>query len=339
MNKVRFGIIGCGVIAPNHAKSLLGTPETELVAVCDIIEEKAADFAQKFGVKDYYKDYNDLLKRDDIDAVCVCVPSGLHGEIVIASAQAGKHVLCEKPLEIKKDKMTQMIKTCREYGVKLGGVFQRRTMKSAIAAKKAIQQGDLGKIVLGDAYLKYYRSQEYYNSAGWRGTWELDGGGALMNQGVHGVDLIQWMVGDVDSIYARADHLVRNIEVEDIAVVSLRYKNGAFGVIEGTTSVYPGEDTTFAIHGDKGTIIFGDEGITRWEIMDKGRPDVESEYALGGSRGAEISYYGHKTIIEDMAHAILENREPMVPGAEARKAVDLILAIYESARMGKEVKV
>ena len=181
--------------------------------------------------------------------VCVCTPSGNHGEVTIAAAEAGIHVLCEKPIEITDEKLTAMIDACRKHGVKLGGIFQRRTLPAAIKTREAIQSGKLGKMVLGDAYLKYYRSPEYYKSAGWRGTWELDGGGALMNQGIHGIDLITWMMGDVHSVVAKCGTLVRDIEVEDTAVAIVKYKNGAYGVIQGTTSVYPGLDTRFEVHG------------------------------------------------------------------------------------------
>lgn len=336
--KIRFGIIGCGAIGPLHAECISKIKDAELVATCDIIEERAKNLADKYSVKNYYTDYNEMLKRDDIDVVSVCVPSGLHGEVTIAAAKYGKNVLCEKPLEITREKMSEMIKACKEEGVKLGAVFQRRTMKAAILAKKLIEEGKLGRIVMANAYLKYHRSQEYYDSGEWRGTWELDGGGALMNQGVHGIDLIQWMNGGVDSLFSYSDHLVRNIEVEDTAVIALKYKNGSFGVIEGATSINEGEDTVFEIYGDKGTIIFGDSGVKKWETIDgKGIYDINDE-AIGGSKGPEISSFGHLAVIEDMVDAVKNDREPMVTGEEATKAVDIILASYESAKTGREIK-
>jgi len=338
--KIRFGIIGCGVIAPNHAKAIVGNDRAELVAVCDIVEEKAKDFQQKFNVPHYYTDYKEMLKRDDIDVVCICTPSGMHADMTIDAANAGKHVFCEKPIDISSEKMTQMIKACRENNVKLGCVFQRRLMKEAIETKKAIESGEFGKIVLADAYLKYYRSQEYYDSAGWRGTWELDGGGALMNQGVHGIDLIMWLVGDVESVFARCETLARNIDVEDTAVAVLKFKNGAVGVIEGTTSVYPAQDTRFEIHGEKGSVIFSDSGFKQWRKVGEDTdtfPDIENEKVGGSDNPTSISQSGHNLLIDDMISAILEDRDPMITGESARKAVDLILAIYESARTGKEV--
>jgi len=339
-DKMKFAIVGAGVIAPFHAKAITANENAELVAICDTGKEKAERLAEEFSVSKTYTDYEEMFGEEEIDIVSVCVPSGLHSEVTIAAAKAGIHVLCEKPLDITSEKMTAMIEACREHKVKLGCVFQRRTLDAAVITRKAIQEGKLGKLVLGDAYLKYYRSPEYYESAGWRGTWELDGGGALMNQGVHGIDLIQWMVGDVDSVFAYTAPLVRDIEVEDTAVIAVKYKNGAFGVIQGTTSVYPGQETRFEIHGENGSIIFSDSGFQQWTFLDGDNaiPQVENVEG-GGSDPKAISDEGHFVFVEDIIQAVTEDREPLVPGEEARKAVDLILAIYESSRTGKEVKV
>lgn len=337
-NKIKFAIVGAGIISSFHAEAIARHDSAELIAICDIELDKAKKLGDDFSVKKTYADYEEMFKEEEIDVVSVCVPSGLHAEVTIAAAKAGINVLCEKPLDILPDKMTEMINICREKKVKLGAVYQRRTLEAAIKTRAAIQEGKLGKLVLGDAYLKYYRSPEYYESAGWRGTWELDGGGALMNQGVHGVDLIQWMVGDVESVFAYAAPLVRDIEVEDTAVITLKYKNGAFGVIQSTTSVYPGQETRFEIHGEQGSIIFGDSGFKQWDFIgsDEGLPQVGNSEG-GSSDPKVISNEGHYIFVDDMIQAIREDRDPMVSGEEARKAVDLILAIYESSRTGKEV--
>lgn len=329
--KVKYGIIGCGMIAPRHAEAVLKVKNAELAAVCDIIEERALNFAKHYGVKDCYTDYHELIARDDIDIVSICVPSGARRDIVVDAAKKHKHVLSEKPLEITKERMADMINACNENGVLLGGVFQRRTMKAAVYTRKLVQEGKLGKIVMANVYVKHVRTQDYYNSAGWRGTWALDGGGCLMNQGIHGIDLVQWMVGDIESVMAYADHLVRNIEVEDTAVAAMKYKNGAFGVIQGATSIYGPEEIMFEIHGEKGTIAFGDNGFVKFNVE-----GVENELA---PLGAEVTKYDHYELVKDMTEAAINNREPMVPGNEARKAVDLILAIYESAKTGKMVKI
>jgi UDP-N-acetyl-2-amino-2-deoxyglucuronate dehydrogenase len=336
--KTRFALVGAGVISTSHAKAITGNPRAELVAVCDTEVEKAQKLADTYQIGSVYKDFQEMLKRDDIDVINVCLPSGMHSDYTVEAAQAGKHILCEKPLDITREKMDRMIDETRSRGVKLGVIYQRRTFPAAIATRKAIQEGKLGTMVLGDAYLKYYRSPEYYKSAGWRGTWALDGGGALMNQGVHGVDLIQWMMGDIHSVFAYSSALVRDIEVEDTAVAAVKYKNGAFGVIQGTTSVYPGQETRFEVHGNDGTIIFGDSGFKQWKLQgsDETAPQVEATKSAS-SDPKNISANGHFILVDDMIQAIWDNRDPMVTGEEARKAVKVILAIYQSAREGREI--
>lgn len=332
---IRFGIVGCGVVAPLHAEAIHACPYTELVAVADVDGQKAAKFATEYGIERSYGDIGEMLALDDLDVISVCTPSGLHGDTVIQAARAGKHVLCEKPLEVSGAKMTEMIDSCRRHGVLLGVLYQRRASGVAKLVKQAIDAGEIGKLVLCDAYLKYYRDQAYYDSAGWRGTWAMDGGGALMNQGVHGVDMIQWLTGGVESLYAKASALARRIEVEDTAVALVQYKNGAYGVIEAATTVYPEHSTRFELHGERGTISFDDTGILEWNVLGKGNlaetmnpgPDI-----VIGARSA-----GHYHFIEDMALAVKEGRAPLVPGEEARKAVDIILAIYESSRTHREI--
>jgi len=335
---VRFGILGAGVISASHAKAITGNTRAELLSICDLDLNKGKQLGQEYGVKHIFNDLNEMLALKELDVVSICLPSGMHEAAAIAAANAGKHIFCEKPLDITLEKIDRIIEAVERNHVKLGCVYQRRTMPEAIAARNAIREGKLGRMVLGDAYLKYYRSPEYYQSAGWRGTWKHDGGGALMNQGVHGIDLIQWMMGDIDSVFAHTAALVRDIEVEDTAVVAVKFKSGAFGVIQGTTSVYPGQDTRFELHGENGSFIFGDKGIQTWAVLngEVDRP-VESDATNPGANPKDISLEGHIILIEDLVSAILEDREPLVNGPEARKAVAVIMAIYESSRTGKEV--
>ncbi len=338
---INFGIVGCGVISTSHAQAIKATQGAELLAVCDIVEEKAQKTAAEYGVGRYFTDYRKMLELKALDAICICTPSGLHSDHTVLAAQAGKHVLCEKPLDIAKEKMDLMIEECRRHNVKLAGIFQRRTGKNVQELKAALQLGELGKIVLADTYLKYYRSQEYYNSAGWRGTWELDGGGALMNQGVHGIDLVQWLLGGVKKVFAKAGTLARKIEVEDTAVIIVEFNNGAFGVIEGTTTVYPAQSTRLEIHGELGTIILEESEIKKWEVIggkDRAAGFAAEEHVGGSADNKAISATGHQLQVQDLVEAIRLDREPMIPGEEARKAVDLILAIYESSRTGKEIE-
>ncbi len=340
-----FGIVGCGVIGPWHREAVNRSEGGRLVACCDIDESKGRKFAEESGGVALYGDYHDLVKDPNVDVVCLCTPSGLHGEVAIAAAEAGKHVLCEKPIEITKKKIDDMISACHRHGVKLGNIFQRRTHRASRMAKEAIDGGLLGRMILGDVYLKYYRSQAYYGSAGWRGTWALDGDGALMNQGVHGIDLALWIMGDVRSVFGRADHLARDIEVEDTAIALLEYANGAWGVLEGTTSVNPGEPTKLALHGEKGSIVLEEEKIARWAVAEgedeRAEPvqiDVEGEKDGAASDPTAIGVAGHVFLVNDLICAIREDRDPFITGESARKSVELILAIYESSSSGKAVR-
>lgn len=337
--KVRWAIVGCGVISTTHGKAITNAPDAELVATCDIIPERAQKTAETYGAAHWYTDYNEMLKRDDIDVVSVCVPSGLHGEVAEAAAKAHKHVFSEKPIEITKPKIDRMIKVCHDEGVKLGCVFQMRTFAANQMTRKMVEEGRLGKMVLCDAYMKYYRSPEYYKSADWRGTWELDGGGSLMNQGVHGIDLLLYMANsDVESVVAQADHLVRDIEVEDTAVALIKFKNGAYGVIEGTTSVNPARKARFELHGNDGSIVLEEAKFLTWSVPGVAQPEGSQESSgAGHSDPKAITASGHVFLVQDMCEAVLYDRTPYITGESARKAVDLILAIYESAQTGKRV--
>lgn len=335
--KAKFALIGCGRISENHLDAIENAPHAELVAVCDILEETAKSVAEKYGCS-YYTDIGKMLDSESIDVCCILTPSGMHSEHVMTVAKHGINVLCEKPIDITKEKMDQMIDCCKDNGVKMGCVFQRRTFDAAIKTKEAIEKGWLGTVTLADAYLKYYRSDEYYAQADWRGTWELDGGGALMNQGIHGIDMINWIMGGIESVNAQCATIARNIDVEDTAVIRVKYKNGALGVIEGATAAYPGLDTVFAFHGTKGSIIFGDKGFYLWDLEDKSieMPDVNNSMGGVNCQYNETNY-GHIYLVEDMALAVLEDRDPMIGPDEGRKAVEIILAIYESSETKKEV--
>lgn len=333
---MNFAIIGCGVIAFTHASALKQLPGETLYAACDIIPEKADAFAREHGAQKVYYNADDVLADPAVDIVCVCVPSGTHGEICIKAARAGKAIVCEKPMEITPARMEAVIRAVEETGVKMQCVFQRRLMPVAIAVRDAVRAGKLGKICLAQAELKYYRDQAYYNSAGWRGTWEQDGGGALMNQGVHGVDLILWMLDDkVDTLYGQARTLAREIPVEDTAAALLRMKKGTLCTISAATTAYPGFSTTFALHGEKGSVVFNDQGLISWDFLDEAdapqRPDAGE--AMGGSKSnVDISIYGHIALLSDIACALRENRPVMIPPQEATDAVRVICAIYRSTR-------
>jgi predicted dehydrogenase len=274
--------------------------------------------------------------------ISVCTPSGHHHEVAIAAAKAGKHVLSEKPIDVTIEHMDAMIAACRVADVKLACIFQRRTSPLWQLVKAAVDEQRFGKLVLGSAYLKYFRSQEYYDSAGWRGTWALDGGGALMNQGVHLIDLFRWIMGPIDTMFAFADHLARRIEVEDTAIASIRFKNGAFGTLEGTTSVTPGLRHRLELHGENGSIRVDGENIVSWDVPGEDKDEITKQLSdnIGdaASDPTAISGDGHQIQIADLLAAVNEGREPMVNGEEARKAVEVILGVYRSAQTGMPVK-
>lgn len=330
---VKFGLIGCGIIANNHAAAIAACPGAELAAVADIVPEKARAFAEAHGVPSAYADNAELLARDDIAVVSVCVPSGLHATIAIEAMRAGKHVLCEKPLDIRRDRMAAMIAAARETGMQLGAVYQRRFTPMVQAAKAALDQGQLGRLVLGDALLKYHRSAEYYRSGDWRATWEWDGGGALMNQGVHGVDVLQWLMGDVVQVSARTATLVHDIVVEDTAVAAVEFANGALGVIAGATSLYPEQPTRISVHGERGSLVFSDRTVEHWTTAGQDRTQE-----MAATPGLDFAQ-GHRPFIDNMVAVARGEAEVLVPAEEARKAVDVILAIYESNRRGEPVAV
>ncbi len=339
---MNFAIVGCGVIAFTHAKALEQLPSETLYAVCDIIPEKADAFAQEHGAQKVYYNADDVMADPNVDIVCVCVPSGTHGEICIKAAHAGKAIVCEKPMEIRPERMEEIVREVEKAGVKMQCIFQRRLMPTAIAVRNAIREGLLGRICMAQADLKYYRDQEYYNSAGWRGTWEQDGGGALMNQGVHGVDLILWMLDDqVDTLYGQARTLARDIPVEDTASALLRMKKGTLCTINAATTAYPGFSTTFAIHGEKGSVCFNDQGIISWDFLDEEnapvRPDA-GEVVGGSKSNVNISIYGHIHLLEDIANAVREDRPAMIPPRDAMEAVRVICSIYQSTRENRIIQ-
>lgn len=342
-----FAIVGCGVIAPMHAEAIKSLPNAELRALVDVVPEQARKRAEEFGGTPY-SDLAEALARPDIDIVCVCVPSGLHAEVGVQAAKAGKHVLVEKPIDITLEAADRLIAACRENNVKLAVISQHRFGPAMQQLRAAIDAGKFGRLLVGDAVIKWYRSQGYYNSGAWRGTWELDGGGALMNQGVHYIDQLQWMMGPVTSILARTGTLNHDIAVEDVGLGLITFANGALGTIQGSTAVYPGLPERLEISGTEGTAIVEAGKIKVWEFKDeKGEvgaygAKLKSDDAPAGATGAAdpaaISWAGHRDQMLDLIAAIEEDRAPAIAGEDARKPLEIILAIYESARTGQEVK-
>lgn len=331
--KVSFGIVGCGVIAGLHADAVRSNPEsTELVACFDAVPERAQEFAKKYDGIAAYSDLDAFLAHPGLQAVCVCTPSGLHAEAVLAAASKGIHALVEKPLDITKQGLDAIVKAGVDNNVKIAGVFQRRTWETLTGVRKAILDGAIGNPVLGEVQMHFVRTQAYYDSGTWRGTWALDGGGALMNQGIHGVDALIYMMGPVESVKATMATRTHSIEVEDTVAAILRFRNGALGTIVATTSSDKDHPIHFELHGEKGSIALDEHQILRWNVENVPQPEIDAN-------APDFWKRGHVMLVADLADAILQDRAPFVTADEGRAAVDVILAIYESARTGCEVEI
>lgn len=337
---LKFAIIGCGTIAPTHARCIAELPDARLVAVYDLIPERAAALAGKFGAA-VAEDYQSVLSRRDIDVICVLTPSGTHADIGAAAARAGKHVIVEKPMDVTLEKADALIRACAESGVKLCCISQHRFDPAVMALKDAVKAGGLGRLNFGGSHTKWYRSQGYYDSGDWRGTWALDGGGALINQSIHYVDLLQYIMGPVKEIHAYcATRAHERIEVEDIAVASIQFQSGALGLLEGTTSAYPGFCARLDIYGTEGSVIIENDQITAWELRSGDPCPVQGEAGgfIGGTSSKDIWHHSHMRQIEDMIQAIREDRQPAVDGAEGRKPLEIVMAVYESSRTGETIR-
>ena len=293
-----------------------------------------------------YGDLDALLRHPGLDVVCVCTPSGAHRDPAVAAARAGKHVIVEKPLEVTLARCDAILQACQAHGVRLAAIFPSRFAPANIALKRAIDAGRFGRLTLGDTHVKWWRTQQYYDSGGWRGTWELDGGGALMNQAIHNVDLLQWLMGQVESVTALTATLAhQRIEVEDTAVAAIRFASGALGTIQAATSAFPGLNKRIEVHGDRGSARVEQDAITLWDFQLPAPGDDAIRDAIrapaGGSGASDprgIDHAGHRAQIAEFLRAIDEGRGPEIDGREGRKSVEIIRAIYRSARQKREVR-
>jgi len=342
-NKVYgFGVVGCGVISDTHLDAIEALPNARTIAVCDKVEAAAKAKAEKYGC-DYYTDLAEMLKDASIHVCNIVVPSGLHAQLGIQCAEAGKHVICTKPIDVTLEKIDALIEACDRNGVKCGATHQLRGYSVYKRIKQAAETGKLGKLLYGNAVVPWYRTDEYY-SDGWHGTRLLDGGGALMNQSIHYVDLLIWIMGDVAKLAGFADALDHpTIEVEDCATAALKFKSGAQGMIQGTTCTYRGHPGVLEIHGSKGNAVVVGDALKLWEVEGD-----ETEYhpeagETGGAADPKLGMLGeavqsHTEQIGDLLSAIEENREPRLSGREARRAVEVILNIYKSSATGTMIE-
>ncbi|MEZ6092102.1 MAG: Gfo/Idh/MocA family oxidoreductase [Pirellulaceae bacterium] len=342
---IGFGIIGCGMIANFHAKALADADGAKLVACYARDLEKAKAFGEQHGIA-CYDSIDALLADPNVNAVSICTPSGAHMEPAIAAAQAGKHVIVEKPLEITLERCDAIIEACKAAGVRLAVTFQSRFHQSAQLIKKAVDEKRFGTLTMGDAYVKWYRTQAYYDSGAWRGTWKLDGGGALMNQAIHTIDLLTWVMGPVSEITATVGTLAHErIEVEDVAVATLRFANGALGVIEASTAAFPGSLKRIEISGTHGTAVLEEEDIKSWEFAEMTDEDRRIQKEMlgqnktggGAADPAAIGHHGHTMVFNDVARAITTDTPLLIDGTEGRRSVEIILGIYEAAKTKQAV--
>ncbi len=331
---IGIGILGCGNVARVHAEAIRHVPEFRLAAVCSRSADSAERLAGQYGVT-AYSDLGRFLSNPSIRAVSICTPSGTHSDLGRAAARAGKHVMVEKPIDVSLEKADELIDECQKAGVLLGVSLQSRFLDAPRILNRVIKAGELGKPVMAGAYIKWYRSPEYYKSASWRGTLAQDGGGALINQAIHTVDLLSWMMGPVEAIAAHsARRLHEAIEGEDTLVAALKFQSGALGVIEAATSVYPGFKRRLEITGTEGTAIMDGDNITTWTLRNgSANPAPPSrDVADGSADPMAIDFEGHRRVMEDFAAAIHEGRPPLVSGSEGRKSLELVLAAYRAAR-------
>ena len=340
-----IGIIGLGAISDFHAEAAKATGTGTLVACCSRDIGKARAFAEKHGCA-AYGSIEEFLRHPGLDIVSIATAAGHHMEPALEAIAAGKHLMIEKPIEVSLDRCDRIIEAAERRGVKVAGVFQSRFNGAARIIKEAVDAGRFGRLSLGDAYVKWFRSQEYFDNTPGRGSWSYDGGGALMNQGIHAVDLLQWFMGPVESVSAHVSTIGhRGVEVEDNAVAALRFRNGAFGVIEASTAVYPGFLKKVELSGTAGSAILEESRLTTWEFAEALPEDEETRRAYGGrassSGGAAdplaIGFEGHRRQLEDLMLAVESDGRPSVGAEEARKSVEIILAIYQSAKERREV--
>jgi UDP-N-acetyl-2-amino-2-deoxyglucuronate dehydrogenase len=338
-----FGIVGTGVIAATHAAAIAAVPGARLVAVTDVVPERAIEFAESRGCT-AEPSLDALLARDDIDVVSVCVPSGLHAEVGIQAAVAGKHLVVEKPIDVSLAAADRLIDAAEAAGVVMTVISQHRFDPGLVELRGLLDDGVLGRLVLGEASTKWYRSQGYYDSGPWRGTWALDGG-SLLNQGIHYVDLLRWTMGpviEVSAIYATQDH---KIEVEDTALAVLRFTSGAVGTIVSSTAVFPGFAQRLEVSGTGGTVVVEDGEIVRRAFTsdspDLGlrgtqlpRPAAEPGAA---ANAAALGVASHAAQIADLLTAVEQGREPSVTARDGRDTLEVVCAVYESAREGRPV--
>jgi UDP-N-acetyl-2-amino-2-deoxyglucuronate dehydrogenase len=332
-----IALVGCGRISRNHLEAIAKVDGLRLTAVCDSVAERATSVGEEFGVP-AFTNYADLLKKADADVITLATPSGLHSAQGVAAARAGKHVITEKPMAITLEQADALVGATDAAGVKLFVVKQNRLNPSVQLLKRAVDKGRFGRIYLANTTVRWHRPQEYYDAASWRGTWEFDGG-AFMNQASHYVDLIQWLMGPVESVTAKTATQARRIEAEDSGVAVLKFRNGALGVIEVNVLTYPRNwEGSITIIGEKGTAKIGGTAVNKvehWAFAEYDDDDKLIETAA--TNPPSVYGFGHEGYYRNVVSVLRGEAQPETDGRAGRKSLELILGIYESAKTGRDV--
>ena len=348
-DEVGFAVVGLGM-GKHHCRSIISGKGAKLIAICDLDEERLSKGKEDYNCRTYVS-FDEMLNDPEIACVNIAVPSGMHSDMGIQAIEAGKHIIVEKPADIKPEKIDLLREAGEKKGVKIGCIFQARLDPLNIAVRDAIQGGRLGKLIGIHGHLPWYRKQSYYEGdhGSWKGTWDLDGGGSLMNQGVHTVDLIQWLGGRVSEVSGMFGVFGHEIEAEDQTVALLRFENGALGTIYTTTCCYPGYDQLITIYGTKGSIRKDASKLLAWRIQGDNEEEEEKEMLAKfvpkdkeqgiSADPMAVSSDGHTQFVEDMAKAITEDRDPMIGLDSAKHAVEIITSIFEAGRTGKTVSI
>ena len=342
--KLGYAVLGLGV-GTAHADAAYASERAELVAVCDIDERRLAKAQRKYKGVTAYTDFEDLIADSRVDVISVCLPSAMHADFAVRAMEAGKHVLVEKPLDITPER-AQLIEDARKRtGMTCGVVHQNRFNVDMYPMRDAVESGRLGKLILGTFAVKWYRDQSYYDNGGWRGTWEMDGGGSLMNQAVHTVDLMQWLMGDVESVTSHVGIYNHQIDTEDTTASLIKFKSGAVATFVSTTCAYPGISTEIMLYGTGGSIEADADCLKVWKMKDAEDEDAEEAAMLDRYGGGNMTaipedsarLFGHDHVVCDMIDAVLDGRDPQVMPADAIKAVKIVCSVYESSKTGKTV--
>jgi len=339
MTRVGIGMAGSGMIAGVHLAALKEIPDARIVGAWSTPPEEAQRLSELHQIRGY-RTYDEMLGDPEVHAVILCIPSGYHAEYGMKAASAGKHVIVEKPIDVTVAKAKALIETCQKNDRRLSIIFQHRFSPAARKFRRALDQGLLGRLILGDAYVKWYRSPAYYSSNAWRGTKAIDGGGALMMQAIHIIDLLQWMMGGVKRVCGLVRTSTHAIESEDLGVAVVEFANGAVGVIEGSTAIQPGFKERAEIHGQKGSVILEGGNITAWKVEGCNEADYvdEVKVSYGSTSSPAISHVNHKAQLEEIVASIQKNTDSSVNGEEGLKSLRIILGIYESSEKGQWIE-